>query len=223
VNKNIRQFKEITDFISNVRFKRSLMGANLKDVRACMEDLNAMYTDALIDQQKEQAGMIKTLQERLTDSETQAANAIREWNMIRDHSDDKDADAAAQPERNGDGDIDVLVHVLSEMTRKRETIVAQAEREARAVVADAKREAQLLLADAKTQAATDLKQGKTLLEEIKKLKAHALQVIELTHMDFTEISDQSDTLCERINSLINKTDGYPGAPAYKAHEVPFPA
>ena len=222
MNKNIRQFKEITDFISNVRFKRSLMGANLKDVRACMEDLNAMYTDALIDQQKAQADIIKTLQERLTDSETQAATAVKEWNMIRDRSEGKDADAATQPEREVDGDIDALVQVLSEMTRKRETIVAQAEREARAVVADAKREAQLLLTDAKAQAANDLKQGKTLLEEVKKLKAHALQVIELTHMDFTELSDQSDMLYERINSLVNKTDGYPGAP-YKAHEVPFPA
>ena len=61
-----RGLEQIAEFLSSLRFRKSLFGSNTADVYASMQDLNAMYRDVMQDTRQVHEAEVKALEENLT-------------------------------------------------------------------------------------------------------------------------------------------------------------
>ena len=204
---NNPQFQEIADFVKDLRFKKVLFGANTADVFACMQDLNAMYNDALIAQQKEQSAIEDELRERLAEKENWVKRLAAELETLKHANWTENVappDLQSQPERKESAsseEMNIVVQALTEMKRNMEATTAQAERNARAIVAQAKLEGEELLNEVRRQADREREQRQEQLAEVEHLRLRAKQVLDFTHGDFSGIVAEVDALRKKIDAL----------------------
>jgi len=203
---NIPQFQEIQSFVNGLKFRKAMYGANTEDVLACIQDLNAMYTDALAKQQQEQSAAEGALKERLAVKESQIAALTAELETLRQGRPDADAPYEMKApwmigEDTGEEEKDILVQALSEMKKNMEATGEQAERDARAVIAQAKIEAGELIDEARRQIRAEREQEQAFLMEVEKLRLRAKQVLDFTYNDFSGIAQEVGSLRERIENI----------------------
>ena len=204
---NIPQFQEIANFVEGLRFKKTAFGANLEDVYACMQDLNAMYTDTLTEVQKGQLTAEEELRERLAEKDNRIERLSAELEAIR-RAEKSATDTLYELQgelelqrREGRDKFDIAAEALAEMAKNKQTTIAQADREARAIIVQAKTEADKLLAEARQQIAKEQRQGQDYLAELEQLRLAAKQTLELVYSDFAELTEGVAQLREKTDSL----------------------
>ncbi len=156
-----QQFQHIYDFLEGLTFRREMFGANTEDVHACMQDLNAMYQDALYEQKLEQQKTLDTLRQQIQEKDRQIAilkTALEKGKAA--HQAAYDAYCKAQEqlkqyalrEQKYREQFERMSRMIDQLQRDKETIIAQAKKEVGAFAAAVSNKSQQQLRYANTPA-----------------------------------------------------------------------
>lgn len=201
---NTPKLQEIAAFVEGLRFRRVPLGADLADVYACMQDLNAMYNDALEEQRSAQeAG--DELGARLHEEENRAARLSAELEAARREvrsGEDAIRDLRAQLENRGSNSreqYDIIAEAIGEVVKNKETTI-KADREARVIIAQAKREADELIAQARLEIDEERRQGQAYLAELDHRRMNVEQTLELIYGDLSDLNQGIHMLREKASA-----------------------
>lgn len=187
MEQRVPQFQEIADFLKDLNFKKVAWGANEEDVFACIQDIDAMYKDKLVEfaaQYEEQLKRQEAANAEQAQALRTAQRTCEEQQRALQQLQREPAAAPAAPAQaeQGHGEyqakITEMTGLIATIKKNNEVVEAQAKEQAARLVADATREAAECKAGAEAEARALRTQAQA--EAEKTLREARIQAAQLT-------------------------------------------
>lgn len=212
---NMQGYADIQEFVEGLRFRKSLFGANTADVFAAMQDLDAMYRDAAIEESTAQQEIIDSLRQQ-ADAQGSALELLREKLRLADeererasnslNSSSAEIEQLRQSARNNEEKTQQLLKAVNDVEKSRDAVQRQAVREGRQIIAEANKKADELWKERRAEVAAELRQSEELLAQQKQERKKLQQEMDMLYLDLVD-------LVEAVSNAKNKLSGNPAESA----------
>ena len=212
--------RKIEDFLKNLTFEKTLLGANQADVYACLKDVSAMYEDVIADMELEREEESKEWKRQLGEKDQRIEELIQQAaerpRTISDPEDEqmisslkkklKEAMTHQEEYRNR---TEVLLRSIEEQQKERDDRRVRAEREARMIVADAKEQARQILKEAQDQIQEEYLRTQKSMEEANRIRRSMQDSLRMISSDLSTMFTQVEGLRGKVADLPDFSDSSP--------------
>ena len=173
MSEEIREFEQITKFIEQLTFKKKFIGGiSVEDVYACMQELNAMYKDCVLDIKKESSVEIDELRAELE----------REKNKNQEYNEKSE----------------LLTKTITTVHKNSDVMLLQAEREANQIKAKAIKEVERIVEEKNEKVKLQQLQAQRILDELSTIKVQSVNNLNLIVNDLNHLASEIATLHDKM-------------------------
>ena len=173
MSEEIREFEEITRFIEGLTFKKKAVGGvSIEDVYACMQDLNAMYQDCLLDIKQSYGMELDELHEQLE----------REKNKNQEYNEKSE----------------LLTKTITTVHKNSDVMLLQAEREANQIKAKAIKEVERIVEEKNEKVNIQRMKAQKILDELSTIKQQSVNNLNLIVSDLNHLANEISNLHDKM-------------------------
>jgi len=210
IKREENMFSEISQFVENLRFRRSIYGVGMADAYGCIEELDEMYRKAFeeyqesvkrkaIEKQQELRMREQKIEEITNKTKKLQQGRIETEKRIQVLQQKLKTEQKYQKEYREKAEL--MATTLEKTRKSKDELLEKAQRETRSIVYDAEQKARQIVEKNEIDIENAIQRNQIVMREIEQVKKQAAENLRYIHSDLVSVDEEMSELKKKIEQI----------------------